>query len=123
MKKVKIKTNDIVFDAIIYDTLSGNMIYENLPIKGKALMWGDEIYFHINLHIDIEKDAKQEVEIGDLGYWPEGPAFCIFFGKTPISTSDKPKAYSPVNVFGKITDNIENLKKVKNGDIIIVESN
>lgn len=121
MKKIRIKIGDFRFDAIIYDNLSGNKIYESLPIKGKVLTWGDEIYFYIDLHIPLEEDARQDVEIGEIGYWPEGPAFCIFFGKTPISIDDKPRAYSKVNIFGRILGDIENLKKVKDGDEILVE--
>jgi len=61
------------------------------------------------------------VEIGDLGYWSEGPAFCIFFGKTPASINEKPRAASPVNVFGRIVSGSENLKDVKSNSGIRVE--
>jgi hypothetical protein len=88
-----------------------------LPIEGIANRWGDEIYFEIPLKVG-EENSQQEVEIGTIAYWPPGNALCIFFGKTPVSTSEKPKAYSPVNVVGKITKNLEILKKVKDGDEI-----
>ena len=48
------------------------------------------------------KDAREIVGKGDLGYWPQGPAFCIFFGPTPISTGDEIKPASAVNLFGKV---------------------
>jgi len=123
MKKIKIKISNYCFDAIIYDTPTGEVIFNKLPLKGEAIKWGDEIYFYINLKIELEKNAKEELEIGELGYWPVGPAFCIFFGKTPISLNEKPRAYSHVNVFGKIIDNnnIIKLKSIKNGDEISVE--
>ena len=79
--------------------------------SAKIQRWGDEIYFSIPLHLKLEKTAKSEVEVGDLAYWPDGPAFCIFYGKTPASTSETPKAYSPVNVFGHLKGDPSILRK------------
>jgi len=70
--------------------------------------------------MDQASDARQEVGIGDLGFWPAGDAFCIFFGPTPVSTSEIPKAYSPVNVFGHILGDATELRKVSSGDEIKV---
>ncbi len=42
------------------------------------------------------------MEVGDLGYWPPGQAFCIFWGPTPASEADEIRPASPVNVFGRI---------------------
>jgi hypothetical protein len=78
-------------------------------------VWGEEIYFDIALQAELEPDAKEEVEVGDLGYWPAGPAFCIFFGPTPVSTGDTPRAYSPVNVFGKVLGDAKQLTSVSGG--------
>ena len=72
------------------------------------------------LGAEPEKDAREEVEVGELGYWPKGPAFCIFFGPTPVSKGPKPKAYSPVNVFGKVLDNWALLKDIRNGTLVTV---
>lgn len=82
--------------------------------------WGDEIHFGTIVKMD-EENAQEKVEIGDVAYWPEGNSICIFFGKTPASTNEKPKAYSPVNVFGKITGNISILKTVVPGSVARVE--
>jgi hypothetical protein len=92
-------------------------VIKSLPIEGKANLWGEEIYFKIPVKVE-EENSQQEVEIGDIAYWPPGNALCIFFGKTPVSTSEKPKAFSPVNVIGKILENIEILKKVKDEEKI-----
>lgn len=91
-----------------------------LPIFGKVNKWGDEIYFRIQVSLPEEK-AQQEVEIGDLGYWPQGNGFCIFFGRTPISTGAKPKAASPVNIFGRTLDIPTVFKKTKSGEEIQIE--
>ena len=68
-----------------------------------------------------EENAQENVEVGDVAYWPEGRCICIFFGKTPVSTNEKPKAYSPVNVFAKITGNISVLKNIVPGSVVRVE--
>lgn len=98
--------------------VTAEKIIEALPIDGRANKWGDEIYFEIPVQIG-EENSQQEVEVGDIAYWPPGNAVCIFFGKTPSSTSDKPKAYSPVNVFGHIRD-VRLLKKLQDGDYVLI---
>jgi len=90
-----------------------------LPIRGRANRWGDEIYFSIGISIRQE-NAKQEVEKGDLGYWPPGEGFCIFFGPTPASTGTKPRAASPVNVFGKVIGDAEVFKRVRSGEEVTI---
>ena len=95
-------------------------ILDSLPLRYKISKWGDEIYFQIPLDL-VEENSKQEVEIGDLGYWPQGKCFCIFFGKTPISKGNKPKAASPVNVFGRILDDPTVFRKTESNEEIIVE--
>ena len=45
----------------------------------------------------------------------------FFFGKTPVSTSDKPKAYSPVNILGSVGGDSKVFKIVKAGDQIVID--
>lgn len=119
--KIKIFTGDIEAVAELDNTPTAKEIHERLPLDGAANRWGDEIYFVVPLRIDIEKDATDVVEIGNVAYWPEGACFCIFFGKTPESTEDEIRAASKVNVFGKIIGDSKVFKSVHNGDLIIVE--
>ena len=119
--KIKIFVNDIEAEAELEDTLTAKAIYKMLPIDGAVNRWGDEIYFVLPLKLDLEKDATEIVEIGDVAYWPEGCCFCIFFGKTPDSTETEIKSASKVNIFGKIAANTSAFKNVKNGDMIIIE--
>lgn len=95
-------------------------MYEALPFESSVNTWGDEVYFDTPINID-EEDSQREVDIGDLGFWPAGNCFCIFFGRTPASSGDKPVAASPVNVFGKIVGDPTIFRKVKSGDKIRVE--
>jgi len=118
MDRIIIAVENISMNAELLDTPTGRKIAEALPLEGSVNVWGDEIYFDISLTIDQEPGASQDVQVGDLGYWPAGPAFCIFFGPTPVSTGDQPRAYSPVNVFGRVLENPQLFKSVSNGATI-----
>ena len=119
--KIKIFVHDIEAEAELEDTPTAKAIYNSLPIDGAANRWGDEIYFVIPLRLDLEQDATDVVEKGDVAYWPEGCCFCIFFGKTPDSTETEIRAASKVNIFGKIAGDAAIFKKIQNGDLVIVE--
>lgn len=120
MKKIKIKAGNVEVNAVLNDTKTAEAIWNKLPIEGKANTWGDEIYFSISVKTGPE-DPKAVVELGDLGYWIPGSAFCIFFGQTPASTADEIKPASPVNVFGKIDlKKIKDLKKVNDGEKVVI---
>jgi hypothetical protein len=109
------------FNASIFDTPTGRAILEALPFQTSVNTWGDEIYFHISAQAKLESGAKAQVDIGDLAYWPTMPAFCIFFGPTPASFSDEPRAAGAVNVFGRLMEvDIPLLRSVKNGGAVKV---
>ncbi len=76
-------------------------ILDSLPFELQLSRWGEELYGSIPVKIGAE-NSQTECEVGDVGYWPDGSGFCIFFGKTPASSGDKPVAASPVNIFAKI---------------------
>ncbi|MBU4208541.1 MAG: hypothetical protein KKD12_02520 [Proteobacteria bacterium] len=118
LQKIIISVEDLSVTAELNDTNTAEKIFEALPLEGTVNLWGDEIYFDIPLELDLENDAKADVEVGELGYWPSGPAFCIFFGPTPVSRDEKPRAYSPVNIFGRIIGDTTQLKTVSNGSKI-----
>ena len=95
-------------------------IWEALPIEARANTWGDEIYFSIPVEAGAE-NPREVVEMGDLGYWPPGKAFCIFFGRTPASRGDEIRPASPVNVFGKVSGDPRVFKKVRGGERVTLE--
>jgi hypothetical protein len=88
------------------------------PIEGSANLWGDEIYFEIPVMAAQEADAREIVEVGTLGYWPVGHAFCIFFGPTPVSTDKRPRAYSPCNILGRVLGDATEFRAVRNGETV-----
>ena len=120
MVKINISVENLSVEAEIFDTPTARKILEILPLESSANVWGDEIYFDLPLSLDPEPDARADVEVGDLAYWPAGPAFCIFFGPTPVSTDDQPRAFSPVNVFGRILGDARKLKRVAGGALVCV---
>jgi len=95
-------------------------IWEALPIEARANTWGDEIYFSIPVDVGAE-NPKEIVEMGDLGYWPPGNAFCIFFGPTPASRGDEIRPASPVNVVGRVLGDPMVFKMVRGGEKVTLE--
>ncbi|MDY6877054.1 MAG: cyclophilin-like fold protein [Chloroflexota bacterium] len=115
MKTIIISAGDVSLPAELNDSPTARQIWETLPIEGTAKIWGDEVYFEIPVVAGQEPDARAEVEVGELGYWPMGRAFCIFFGPTPASTDERPRAYSPVNVLGRVLGDVTCLRAVRDG--------
>jgi hypothetical protein len=95
-------------------------VWGALPIEAKINTWGDEIYFKIPVMVEKES-PKELVEMGDIAYWPPGNAFCIFFGKTPLSRGNEIRPASEVNVFGKIIGDPKIFKNVEPGESIRLE--
>jgi hypothetical protein len=94
---------------------TAELILKALPIKGKANRWGDEIYFSTPVSA-TEENGRVEVEVGSVAYWPPGKAICIFFGPTPVSEGNAPRAASNVNVFARILGDSAVFKRVRDGD-------
>jgi hypothetical protein len=120
-KKIKIKAGNVEAEAVLNDSPTARKIWEALPIEARANTWGDEIYFAIPVKASLEKDAQELVEVGDLGYWPSGSAFCIFFGPTPMSRGNEVRPASAVNVIGKIAEDAKVFKKVSDGTKVNIE--
>lgn len=120
MKKIKIKTEKVEMEAELNETKTAKLIWENLPIESKVNTWGEEIYFPIPIVAPLE-NGVEVVKEGDIAYWPEGHCFCIFLGKTPVSTDKEIRPASAVNLVGKLLGNPKEWKKVKPGEKIFIE--
>ena len=118
-RKIRIRVGTIEAAADLNDTRTAQAIWETLPVNGRVNLWGDEIYFSIPLSLELEL-GQEVVSIGDLGYWPQGNAFCIFFGLTPVSRGDEIRPASQVTVFGKVIGNATIFKKAAAGMEITV---
>jgi len=119
--KIKIKIGTLSMDAELNDTATAKKVAGALPLTASFSTWGDEIYFSIPVDSALDDSAREVVEMGDLGYWPPGKAFCIFFGLTPMSSPGKIMPASAVNVIGRVSGDAQVLKKVMNERQVTIE--
>ena len=121
-QKIEIAAGAVRVEAELNDSPSATAIADALPIKARAQRWGGEIYFSIPVKAEIEPDSRDVLEAGELGYWPPGKAFCIFFGPTPASQRDEIRAASQVNIVGKIRGECASLWDVPDGARITIQT-
>jgi len=120
-ESIVIKAGEVTVEAELNDSGTAKAIVEALPIKAKAQRWGGEIYFSIPVTCELEGNSREVMEAGELGYWPPGTAFCIFFGPTPASQKDEIRAASEVSVLGRIKGDLSGLWDVPNGTEVCVQ--
>ena len=118
---LRIKAGPLIVEAWLNDSHTAQAIAAALPIKGKANCWGDEIYFRVPVKKEAIADARAEMDVGELAYWPPGQAFCIFFGPTPASSDKRPQAASPANPIGRILGDASLFREIASGAEVIVE--
>ena len=119
--RIMIETEGIGLEAELNETETAQAVAAKLPITGEVNRWGEEIYFEVPVDRKLEPGARAEVEVGELGYWPTGRAFCVFFGRTPASTDEKPRAASAVTIIGKCLDDARKLSSVPEGAAIALK--
>jgi len=120
-KKIRILVSDLKVEAELNESKTAQLIWEVLPIEAKANFWGEEIYFAIPVKTGLEAGSREVVSAGELGYWPTGHAFCIFFGPTPASQGNEIRAASAVNIIGKVLTDPKVFLKVKDGAKVTLE--
>lgn len=118
---ITIKAGSIQLEAELNDTSAADAVWNTIPYEAQGSIWGDELYFRIPVELALELESGQGVvEVGDLGYWPVGNAFCVFYGLTPVSTDERPRPVSPVIVFGKVIGDATGLREVRPGVTVFV---
>ena len=120
--RIRITVGDVALEADLNDTATAAKIGAVLPIRTSFNTWGDEIYFSIPVDAELDDSAREVVEIGDLGYWPPGSAFCIFFGLTPISEPGRIMPASAVNVIGKVVGDATRFKQAMRAREVVLEA-
>jgi hypothetical protein len=110
--KITITVGKLTMEAELNNTLTAQKVSAILPFTTSFSTWGDEIYFPVPVDAQLDNSAKEVVEIGDLGYWPTGRAFCIFFGPTPMSSAGRIVPASAVNIIGKVIGDATQFKGV-----------
>ncbi|OLB42418.1 MAG: hypothetical protein AUI04_04945 [Candidatus Rokubacteria bacterium 13_2_20CM_2_64_8] len=119
-RTIRITAGAVSAKARLDASKTASAIWDALPIEAKAETWGDEIYFGIGATI-VPESPRATVDMGDLGYWPPGKAFCIFFGPTPASQGDEIRPASPVNVLGRVDGDATVFKKIRAGAPVRIE--
>ncbi|MBT99285.1 MAG: hypothetical protein CL902_11770 [Dehalococcoidia bacterium] len=120
-RDIRITAGSVVVEAELNDSKTASAVWDALSIEERGSTWGDEIYFRIPVEGELE-DPHEVVELGDLGYWPPGGAFCLFFGPTPASQGDEIRPASEVTVIGKIKGDSTVLKSVSSGSSVLIEA-
>jgi hypothetical protein len=120
VKPIRIRIGDIVLDAELNESKTARLVWEALPFEANGRTWGEEIYFTIPVDAQLEA-PRATVELGDIGYWPDGHAFCIFYGKTPVSGDRDIVPASPVDVVGHVRSDVSVLKAVAEPGRIMVD--
>ena len=116
-RKITIEAGEVRAEAELNDTETAGLIWDCLPVEAGANTWGDEVYFDVPVKTGLE-NAVEVVDVGDLGYWPQGSAFCIFFGPTPMSRGSEIKPASAVNIVGKVSGDATIFRAVSDGQAI-----
>jgi hypothetical protein len=119
--RITVTAGSVTLEAELNDGPTAQAIWEALPITGRANTWGDEVYFAIPVQAEQEPDARADVGLRELGYWPVGSAFCIFFGPTPASDGPEPRAASPVNILGRVLGDATEFRQVHSGETVTLE--
>jgi uncharacterized protein len=120
--RIALRIGSLSMEAELNDTPTAQKIAAALPLRASFNTWGDEIYFAIPVDADLDDSAQDVVAVGDLGYWPPGKAWCIFFGQTPVSQPGKIMPASAVNVIGKVLWDATQFKTVMREREVIVEA-
>ena len=123
MRTIKMILDNLEIRAELLDTPTADAIWSALPFESKAQIWGEEVYFTAPVVTQLEQDAKDVVEPGELAFWVQGSAIAIGFGPTPVSCGDEIRLVEPTNIWGKALDDVKQLGRIQAGAPIRVEAN
>jgi hypothetical protein len=103
---IVIEAGGTTLRAELSDSPAAKRVAAALPLSVTMSRWGDEYYGSAGLVIPEDSSARELMEVGEIAWWPPGKALCIFFGPTPASTDERPRAASGVLPIGRITEGI-----------------
>ena len=118
---IKIKIGTLELSAEMNDSVTATKLLSLLPLKFSMSRWGDEYYGDCGIKTALSQDSRDIMEVGELAVWPAGNALCIFFGPTPASRGNEPRAVSPVNPVGRLLDSPDALKKLDSSIHVRIE--
>lgn len=103
------------------DTVTARIIWQKLPIQSEVNKWGDEIYFYVPFACDLENDAKDIINQGEIAFWTEGRAIAIGFGPTPISEGNEIRLAAKCNIWADTTFELKKLSDTFSQDNILIK--
>jgi uncharacterized protein len=118
--KLRIAAAGVSLEIVLKDTATAKALFAAAPFEARASTWGEEVYFTTPVSAKLEPDARQIVEPGTVCFWTEGDALALPYGRTPISTDERPKLANACNVLGRIDGNPRDLAKIRSGEKIKV---
>ena len=122
MNSINLKFSNYTLNIKLRSTNTANAIKNILPFKSIVKTWGDEIYFEIPIekNIDLESDAKDVINLGEVAYWIDGKSIAIGYGKTPISQNNEIRLAAKTNIWGDAVLDVKELGKIRDGDEVII---
>ena len=117
---LRIEAGQVVLMVELLDTPTAKALVAALPFEAHAQTWGEEVYFGTPVSVKLEPDAKQIVEPGTVCFWTEGDALALPYGRTPISTDERPKLANRCNIVGRLTEDARALSRIRAGEKITV---
>lgn len=118
-ERIRLCIGTAEFTGELNDSPASRALLSCLPLEFRMSRWGDEYYGNCGVSVELAPEAREEMEVGELALWPPGQALCVFFGPTPASVGDEPRAASPVNPIGRLLDDPAPLKEL--GSVVTVQ--
>ena len=118
--KLRVSASGFSYEIELNDTPTAKALLEATPFQSHAQTWGEEVYFSTPVSAKLESDARQAVEPGTVCFWCEGDALALPYGRTPISTDERPKLASRCNVVGALVSDPKALARIKSGERLTV---
>lgn len=120
MDRILMRTRYERWEIELNDTLAAFKLYDVLPLEREINVWGGELFFSVPVDCELE-NGRKIMEVGEVAFWPEGNAFCVFFGRTPASTMSKPEAYSPVTPIGRVLGEVSTMSDLSDRTRVTLE--
>ena len=118
--KLRIEAGTLVLTVQLLDTPTAKALLAAVPFEARAQTWGEEVYFTTPVKVELESDARQVVDPGTVCFWTEGDAIALPYGRTPISSDERPKLASRCNVLGRLEGDPRQIGKLGSGEKLTV---